>query len=57
MCIRDRDKIKENYPNRTMIVDDVPEEDWRRFIKRVLTIWVAANLIKIFCDQNYLYKI
>ncbi|MCT2095566.1 terminase [Staphylococcus epidermidis] len=24
---KELDKIKENYPNRTMIVDDVPEED------------------------------
>ena len=53
---RELDKIKENYPNRTMIVNNVPLEDWRRFIKRVLTIWVAANLIKLFCDQNYWLK-
>lgn len=25
---RELDKIKENYPNRTIIVDDVPLEDW-----------------------------
>lgn len=50
------DELHEQHPNRTMIVNNVPLEDWRRFIKRVLTIWVAANLIKLFCDQNYWLK-